>query len=278
MTFSELHISITPVLFRVTHFEGVSTPPEQEQVTADEEQTIKENNRLKQKQQYHKLMAEKCHRIADNSLDEDNQKIYISRATEHSKIADKIGEKITDEPVEKSAESGIINYSYSDKVTKQLRIAFDEEYKSMVDKFGTISTIDMVEPLVSGDSSIYGEFYDHSRTLAIRFADKKKGLTLLSNKAQEMKRAKEWSSSHRNHIIRHEVGHAIQLEHKLNDPLWGEKLAKIIKIMDSVSFEDISKYALSNVDEFISECIAESMTKKSRKTARQVVAIILGGD
>lgn len=112
-------------------------------------------------------MAEKCHRIADNSLDEDNKRIYTERATEHTRIADETGEKITDEPVEKTAESGIINYSYSDKVTKQLRITFDEEYKSMVDKFGTISTIDMVEPLVSEDSSIYGEFYDNSRTLAI---------------------------------------------------------------------------------------------------------------
>ena len=54
-------------------------------------------------------MAEKCHRIAENSLDEDNQKVYKARETEHTKIADETGEKITDEPVEKSAESGIIN-------------------------------------------------------------------------------------------------------------------------------------------------------------------------
>ena len=99
-----------------TYFEGVSTPPEQELVTADEEQTIKENNSLKQKQQYHQLMAEKCQRIADNSLDEDNQKIYKARAIEHTKIADETGEKITDEPVEKSAESGIIKSITIDKI------------------------------------------------------------------------------------------------------------------------------------------------------------------
>ncbi|MCI6653407.1 MAG: hypothetical protein MSH11_08390 [Ruminococcus sp.] len=54
-------------------------------------------------------MAEKCHRISENSLDEDNQKVYKARATEHTRIADETGEKITDEPVEKFAESGIIN-------------------------------------------------------------------------------------------------------------------------------------------------------------------------
>lgn len=54
-------------------------------------------------------MAEKCQRIAENSLDEDNQKVYKARATEHTKIADETGEKITDESVEKSDKSGIIN-------------------------------------------------------------------------------------------------------------------------------------------------------------------------
>lgn len=35
---------------------------------------------------------------------------------------------------------------------------------------------------------------------------------------------------------------------------------------------------MTNIDDFISECIAESMTKKSRATAKEVVNIIIGVD
>ena len=40
----------------------------------------------------------------------------------------------------------------------------------------------------------------------------------------------------------------------------------------------VSRYSMTNIDDFISECIAESMTKKSRATAKEVVNIIIGVD
>ena len=48
--------------------------------------------------------------------------------------------------------------------------------------------------------------------------------------------------------------------------------------MASESGNSVSKYANDNIDEFISECIAESMTKKSRAIAKKVVRIIIGSD
>ena len=105
-------------------------------------------------------------------------------------------------------------------------------------------------------------FYDNSGELLLRFANKKNALSEHAQKAQEMKKSDKWSSAHPLHTLRHEIGHAIQLEHRLNDPLWDSKLSEIRKIMSKVDNSDVSLYAFDSIDEFISECIAESMTKK----------------
>ena len=102
-----------------------------------------------------------------------------------------------------------------------------------------------------------------------------------------MNKSGEWSTAHYLHAIRHEIGHAIQLEHKLNDPLWSEKLEQIKEIMNSLpeynnkEFKDkysVSKYAMKNLNEFISECIAKSMMKKPGVLVNKVVKIIKGDD
>ena len=48
--------------------------------------------------------------------------------------------------------------------------------------------------------------------------------------------------------------------------------------MSKVDNSDVSLYAFDSIDEFISECIAESMTKKARATSKKVINIVLGGD
>jgi len=63
-----------------------------------------------------------------------------------------------------------------------------------------------------------------------------------------------------------------------NDKGWNEKLKKIKLIMDGADDKAVSLYAKDDIDEFISECIAESMTKKARKTSKNVVNVILGVD
>lgn len=86
--------------------------------------------------------------------------------------------------------------------------------------------------------------------------------------------------------IRHEIAHAIQLEHRLNDPLWDEKYAKICKNYDELNESidkqgiayTVSRCAMVNTDEFISECIAKSMMKKPGVLVNTVVKIIKGDD
>lgn len=167
-------------------------------------------------------------------------------------------------------------YNFSSKVRPEVREVFNAEYKAMTEKFGNISTISQVEPMTWADKNEYGNFNDNSSVLSIRFAEQKDCQKRLAQKAVEMKKEGMWSSSHPNHVIRHELGHAVQLEYAKNDKNWSSKLSKIQKIMNVSNAKDISSYGKIYIDEFVSECIAESMTSKPRKTARDVVNIILG--
>lgn len=169
-------------------------------------------------------------------------------------------------------------YSFSSKVRPEVQQAFNEEYKAMTEKFGKISTITEVEPMTWADKSEYGNFNDSSGVLSIRFAEQKDCQKKLAQAAVENKQNGKWSSSHPNHVFRHEIGHAIQLEHKLNDKNWNSKLGRIENIMSGIDKKTVSIYAFRDTSEFISECIAESMTKKARKTAKDVVSIILESD
>ena len=49
----------------------------------------------------------------------------------------------------------------------------------------------------------------------------------------------------------------------------------IIEFENSVT-KEVSLYGFTTLDEFIPECIAESMTKKARAISKQVAKIIMG--
>ena len=272
-----------------TYFEGITTL---KPMTEEEMEEMDRREKEEARQAYHEREAEKNQRIADNSLDPDNKKTYAHRAEQQRKKAEEIRHKLSDssessdivsesvetaettETVANSENRGIIYYG----VREEVAAVFSEAFEEMVAKFGEISTISAVEPLIGGLASDYGSFGDHSGIIQIRFANKKSCLKELAQKAVECKKRGEWSSSHRFHVFRHEIGHAIQLEHAINDPLWNSKLKRIRLIMESSDAESMSNYGMNNIEEFVSECIAESMTKKARKTSKDVVNIILGVD
>ena len=285
-----------------TYYEEITTL---EPVTPEEEAEMDRRERLEEKQQYAQRQAQRFDRRAEYSLDDDNKRIAQKRADEWHDRADMLEEKakkaesvnkISDESVHrisdsstpknnaeiirkdvaKTENSGIIKFEKG--VTEKVQNAFNTEFETMQEKFGEITTISSVGVLNSKNSTDYGAFYDNSGELLLRFANKKNALLEHKQKAQKMKKLGEWSSAHPLHTFRHEIGHAIQLEHKLNDPLWDDKLEKIIDIMEEVNPEDVSLYGFTTLDEFISECIAESMTKKARATSKRVARIIRGVD
>lgn len=275
-----------------TYFEGINTAPDDSEYTKEELDAMAEKYNAEQKQAYCERQEKRYSRMSKYSLDSDNKRMYRARAEEWGnrvegfkkfnssvhQISSEKTSKNTQNTVANGVNSDIIKYSYSQNVKTDVRQVVDSEYNTMTEKFGKINTISRIEPLTWGSSSEYGEFDDNSGVLAIRFADKKDCLKKLAQKAAEMKKAGKWSTAHPMHVIRHEMGHAIQLEHLRNDKAWNEKLKKIKLIMDGADDKAVSLYAKDDIDEFISECIAESMTKKARKTSKDVVNIILGVD
>ena len=73
-------------------------------MTEEEMEEMDRREKEEARQAYHEREAEKNQRIADNSLDPDNKKIYAHRAEQQRKKAAQIAEK----PVANSGESGII--------------------------------------------------------------------------------------------------------------------------------------------------------------------------
>lgn len=69
-----------------TYFEGISTPPD-DKYTKDELDRIAEDYSREQKQQHAKRQSEKYGRLADYSLDEENQKQYKQKAKTWKQIA-----------------------------------------------------------------------------------------------------------------------------------------------------------------------------------------------
>lgn len=221
-------------------------------------------------------------KFGEFSIDKQNQNGIIETRKAVFGDGHKIVDNVPDDDKKGSSGGGGSSsgggYSFSSKVRPEVQQAFNEEYKAMTEKFGKISTITEVEPMTWADKSEYGNFNDNSGVLSIRFAEQKDCTKRLTQVAVEKKHDGEWSSSHPRHVFRHEIGHAIQLEHKINDKNWNSKLGRIETIMSGTDKSLVSKYAFENTYEFISECIAESMTKKARKTAKDVVNIILESD
>lgn len=174
-----------------------------------------------------------------------------------------------------------IPYSFEPKVHKTVQAAFNSEYSKAVERFGTINTIRGVNVL-NDNSSDEGLYNDNSGWISLRHAEKKNGLKTMLQIAQQKHKDGKWSTAEMHHVMRHEIGHAIQAEHEANDPEWALKKTKIFDVMQKAQaneegFTLPSSYSANNIYEFMSECIAASYKKKPSKTVNRVVEIIIGG-
>ena len=101
-----------------TYFEGISTPPEGSQYTADELDEMAQKYEAQQKQGYCERQEKRYSRMSKYSLDEDNQRIYGARAKAYGEKAEEFGRlansfKTPDKNISGTVEifggSGIIN-------------------------------------------------------------------------------------------------------------------------------------------------------------------------
>lgn len=86
-----------------TYFEGISTPPENSQYTADELDELAERYNNAQKQNYAQNETERMERMSKFSLDKDNKRAYGARAEQWKKKAEEL-----EKTVENSDDNDII--------------------------------------------------------------------------------------------------------------------------------------------------------------------------
>ena len=171
------------------------------------------------------------------------------------------------------------DWSYDARVKDDVKVAVTEEQERMEKKFGKIETISGIE-LLTKVSSDEGEYSDNSYKIFLRHANKDNALSEMARIAKDKYKKGVWSTNDPRHVIRHEIGHAIQLSHSMNDENWPDKYSRIKSIYKKAKNKEDeyilpSKYAGENVGEFMSECIAASMKKYISKTVTEVINIIL---
>ncbi len=113
-----------------TYFEGISTPPENRQYTADELDEIAENYSNHQKAQHTQNEAERMERMGKYSLDPDNQRKYSERAKKWREQAEQINKSITGE-----SESSKPKFTNDDAVVDK-QIISSSDYRKTLDKLG----------------------------------------------------------------------------------------------------------------------------------------------
>lgn len=113
-----------------TYFEGISTPPENSQYTADELDELAERYNNTQKQNYAQNEAERMKRMSKFSLDKDNKRAYGARAEQWRERAEELEKNIHNEA--ESSKPKIVNPN--SVVDKQ--IIDSSNYRKMFYKLG----------------------------------------------------------------------------------------------------------------------------------------------
>lgn len=92
-----------------TYFEGISTPPKEEEPTKEEAELTEQQNALSEKAQHAEREQKRCERISKYSLDSENQRVYHHRAEQWGEKAEEYRQAMdgqTAPPIGMSGKSG----------------------------------------------------------------------------------------------------------------------------------------------------------------------------
>jgi len=186
--------------------------------------------------------------------------------------------------------------SGSKPITEQLQKELSNEYDKFTEIFGKLDNVRVVTAVPYKDNGVWGAFNDNSNELFLFGIGGDNGRTVMTKTAKKNGSKGLWSTESPYHAYRHELGHAWQKKAAKQDLLYDKKIEKISKIRDDIngninkaltdnSESDIIKlrksflsdYGLdpdNDIDEFISECIAEYCDGSPRGTSRSVINIL----
>ena len=186
--------------------------------------------------------------------------------------------------------------SGSKPITEQLQKDLSNEYDRFVEIFGEIGNVRAVTAVPYHKNGVWGAYNDNSNELFLFGIGGDNGRSVMAKAAKKDGSKGVWSTESPYHAFRHELGHAWQKKAAKQDLLYNKKIEKISKIRDDIngniskaltdnSENDIIKlrnkylsdYGLdpdNDIDEFISECIAEYCDGSPRETSRSVINIL----
>ena len=292
-----------------TYFEGITTPPEGSQYTADELDEMAQKYEAQQKQGYCERQEKRYSRMSKYSLDEENQRMYGARAKQWSEKAETFGNVINsfEKPVEKSEKSGIISTEELQSFKNgMLKLGIDdlqgfEEYKGeprvlheMIEDFAVLK--ENFSKLFSGFKGI--SYFEQNADEYASYNPITKMFNFnprIYNNTEVLKSVYEndvrlrlhpKGTSYRANVF-HEFGHYIESVAEI-DP---KKIAKAVyqkqsgryftrKMGDDWIAQNLSVYATDgDYDEFIAECFAEFFESENSRnisvdTMDEIVSIL----
>ena len=183
--------------------------------------------------------------------------------------------------------------SGSKPITEQLQKELSSEYDKFIGIFGELENVRVVTAVPYQNNGVWGSYSDNSNELFLFGAGGENGKNTMAKTAKTLYKSGEWSTNSPYHAYRHELGHAFQKKLRYKDPLYSAKLDLIETLRNDINEQltnqlesdiislrkaNLSEYGLNpkyDIDEFISECIAEYCNGNPRKTAKSVVEILL---
>lgn len=161
------------------------------------------------------------------------------------------------------------------RIVSQIRSTFGEESLSALKRVGTFP---------KGFSTKWKGVYSvKDQALYLRNV-RGKSLKSMAKLCSEQHSSGWWSTGSEYHVIRHELGHAIEASAG-----WGEEVTisvnkyfkqvkqeKLRSRGKMLSSDYLSEYGFTNVHEFIAESVAEYLSGNPRETAIKVVEILRG--
>jgi len=182
------------------------------------------------------------------------------------------------------------------EIEKSLKAEFNNEYSNFAKTFGELSTIKGVEAQTYTGNGVFGTYNDNSGVLTLYGVGGKDGKSFMQKTASQHYKDGDWSTKNYMHSFRHELGHAWQKQLSKADPNYPAKLKKIQKMKDDFwsGLTSSQEYATMNlrkeqgkvlsvyglgedydIDELISESVAEYLNGKPRSFAKNVIDILL---
>lgn len=170
--------------------------------------------------------------------------------------------------------------------------AVNKELDRFHETFGPFEALREIGTFPKGYSTRWqGAYSPMDQALWLRNVSKKGALDRLGEIAKrEFANSRWWSTPSPLHTIRHELGHAVhwgfvnrktvdsEMRLQLIRELYEQIRREALQTKTGTAYypQKLSKYGMTNVNEFIAESIAEYMNGKPRETAKKVVELLIG--